>query len=102
MTQDPRYGEYISGKLTLAGVDLRTPFRLWLDAVYAAWADAPHELLEKLMQQLVIQEAKLDPARARETWGLRPEHQMLNKGMGQSGGYRQPHKIPAAPRGTGR
>ena len=65
---------------------MSTPLHVWLDAVYTAWADAPHELLKAAMKQLVIQEARIDPERARATWGLRPEHQALNKGLGQDGG----------------
>lgn len=50
------------------------------------------------MRQLTIQEARIDPERARETWGLRPEHQALNKGLGNDGGEHE--VIPRAPSGT--
>ena len=95
------YRDYIAGKLGLAGLDLSTPLDIWLDAVYAAWADAPHKLLQEAMKQLSIQEARIDPERARATWGLRPEHQALSKGLGQSGGYGEADKLPPRmPSGT--
>jgi hypothetical protein len=94
------YKTYIAGRLGLAGLDLSTPLSVWLDAVYAAWADAPHEVLQKAMQHFVVAEARLDPERARDTWGLQPEHQALSKGLGQgSGGY---GAIPTMPTGTGK
>lgn len=96
------YTEYIAGRLGLAGLNLSTPLHVWLDAVYAAWADAPHEILQKMMKHFVVQEARLDPARARATWGLKPEHRALNRGLGQEGGYGQAADIPALPKGTGR
>jgi len=102
MARDFRYQEYISGKLTLAGLSLRIPFRLWLDAVYAAFLEAPHEVLEKAAKQLAIEEAKIDPERARATWGLRPEHQAMSKGIGNQGGYGQASALPSMPSGTGR
>jgi hypothetical protein len=51
-------------------------FSAWLDAVYASVATAPHDVLEKLEDQLVINAALADPVGARETWGLLPEHQI--------------------------
>lgn len=95
------YKDYIAGRLGLAGLDLSTPIDIWLDAAYAAWADAPHEVLQKAMKHFIVQEAKLDPERARATWGLRPEHQALNKGLGQEGGHGQAADIPSMPRGVG-
>lgn len=69
---------------------MSTPLPVWLDAVYVAWADAPHELLQSAMERFVIQEARIDPERARATWGLRPEHQALKRGLGQGGGHNKP------------
>lgn len=86
IARDPVYRDYIAGKLGLAGLDLSTPLHVWLDAVYTIWVDAPHELLQKVMKQLITQEARIDPERARETWGLRPEHQATSRGLGQQGG----------------
>lgn len=65
---------------------MSTPLHVWLDAVYTAWADAPHELLQAAMKRFVIQEARIDPERARADWGLRPEHQAMNRGLGHEGG----------------
>lgn len=80
---------------------MSTPLSVWLDAVYATWADAPHKLLTEAMKQLSIQEAKLDPERARETWGLRPEHQAVSRGLGQQGGYGDADRVPPRlPSGT--
>lgn len=49
--------------------------KTYCDAVWSILVDAPFERLEKIQDQLVIQEAIADPERARETWGLLPEHQ---------------------------
>lgn len=94
------YRDYITGKLGLAGLDLSTPLHFWLDAVYAVWADAPHKLLEEAMKRMAIQEAKLDPERARETWGTRPEHLAASRGFGQRGGYGEADKVPRLPSGS--
>lgn len=93
------YQSYIAGKLGLAGLDLSTPLPVWLDAVYTAWADAPHELLQQAMRRFVIHEARIDPERARADWGLRPEHQALNRGLGQEGGEHE-KPIPRVRSGT--
>jgi hypothetical protein len=47
----------------------------YCDAVWSILIDAPFERLEKFQDSLVVQEAIADPERARETWGLLPEHQ---------------------------
>ena len=72
-------GPYIRGKLRLAGVDLRTPLGDWLDAVYAAYLDAPHEFLADAHRQTVIAAARRRPDR--ETWGIEPDHIALGKGL---------------------
>jgi hypothetical protein len=75
----------VNGKLALAGVDLRTSFDVWLDAVYAVLMEAPHEALAKMRDQIVIQSARLRPDR--ETWGLLPEHQeQMRRVVGSGGG----------------
>lgn len=94
------YRDYIAGKLGLAGLDLSTHLHVWLDAVYAAWADAPHAFLVEAMKQLSIQEAKIDPERARKTWGTRPEHRAMSRGLGQQGGYGDAKQVPRLPSGT--
>jgi hypothetical protein len=68
---------YVRGKLRLAGVGPETPAAEWLDAAYAAFCDAPHEVLDKLQTTIVMQTARIRPDRA--TWGLRPEHVALTK-----------------------
>lgn len=45
--------------------------------MYAAWAEAPGELLPKLAKHVTVQAAMLRPEEARETWGLLPEHRAL-------------------------
>jgi len=65
----------VRGRLALAG-DTRMSFSDWLDAIYASVADAPHDLLERLEDSLVINAALADPVGARATWGLLPEHQI--------------------------
>lgn len=47
-----------------------------MDAVYASLVSAPHDVLVKLEDQLVVNAALADPVGARETWGLLPEHQI--------------------------
>jgi hypothetical protein len=86
MVKDPKIGPYIRGSLTLAGVGLRMPASEWLDAVYAVYLNAPHELLEKAHKQMVIGAARLRPDR--ETWGLLPEHQALGRGLVKGPGGR--------------
>jgi hypothetical protein len=87
LTEDPIAGPYVRGRLTHARVDpRRVTLGQWLDAVYAAWVDAPHELLEKITKQIVIKSAQLRPEEARETWGLRPEHQHMTGGLGAGPG----------------
>jgi hypothetical protein len=86
MTTDPVYSSYINGKLTLADIDLSTPLPDWLDSVYALYCEAPHELLEKMNKQMVINTARLRPEEARETWGLRPEHVAMAGQLGRGAG----------------
>lgn len=75
LTEDPVYAAYVRGRLVLAGVDLSVPAPDWLDAVWAAWVDSPHELLKKAQREVVIATAKIMPDRS--TWGLLPEQQKL-------------------------
>lgn len=79
MTQDPISGPYVRGVLELAHVGLNTPLDRWLDAVYAAWLDAPHDKLEKTFKQLTLAAARIRPDRS--TWGKLPEHRALGKGL---------------------
>ena len=77
MTRSSLYGPYVRGRLALAGLDSRTPVSAWCDAVYAILAEAPHGVLERLRDRMVVAEATADPERARETWGLLPDHQAM-------------------------
>lgn len=74
MARSSLYGAYTRGRLALAGLDSRTPVSVWCDAVYAILAEAPHEVLERLRDRMVVAEATADPERARATWGLLPDH----------------------------
>lgn len=93
------YAAYIRGKLALAGIDLSTDLGVWLDAVYAVWADAPHKHLESAQAELVKASARLRPEEARATWGLDPAHQRmagtLGKGPGLEAGRRAGMPPPA-------
>lgn len=70
---------------------------MWLDAVYATYAEAPHEVLEKLTKQMVIKEAMIDPEGARETWGQRPEHIAMAGKLGQGAGVEAGNPAAMAP-----
>jgi len=39
--------------------------------------EAPHEVLEKLQQKMIMAAVAIDPKTARETWGMLPEHQAI-------------------------
>ena len=54
MARGSLYGAYVRGRLALAGLDLRTPVSAWCDAVYAILAEAPHEVLERLRDRMVV------------------------------------------------
>lgn len=98
----PGYDTYISGKLGLAGLDLSTDLATWLDAVYAAYADAPHDVLKELMAGVVKAEARLRPQDARATWGLTPEHQAMAGKLGAKGAAGDVEKLPPLPSGSRR
>ena len=65
----------MSGKLALAGVDLRAPASVWLDAVYAIVVDAPNEQLQRIHEQITMQAGRLRPDR--DSWGLDPDQAAL-------------------------
>lgn len=85
-TEHPISAPYVRGKLALAGIDLSADLGTWLDAVYAVWIDAPHELLEKANAQMVRTQARIRPEEARETWGMRPEHRAMAGRLGTGRG----------------
>lgn len=85
-TEHPISAPYVRGKLALAGIDLSVDLGTWLDAVYAVWIDAPHELLEKASAQMVRTQARIRPEDARETWGVLPEHKAHAGRLGQGRG----------------
>lgn len=89
------YGSYIQGRLALAGVDLHTPVATWLDAVWALYVDAPHQLLEKMAKERVIRAAQLRPDR--ETWGKLPEQRALGAGLVQEDGKPADFGQPGTP-----
>jgi hypothetical protein len=78
-TRQPLLGPWIRGQLVLHHVsphDPRITLDDWIAAVHASVATAPADVLKKLNEQLVVAEVQVDPARARATWGLLPEHQV--------------------------
>lgn len=76
LTENRTIGPWIRGRLTLAGVDLRTDAGAWLDSVYALWIEQPPpEALERADRALVIGSARAAPNR--DTWGALPEQQAL-------------------------
>ncbi len=77
LTEDPIAGSYIRGKLALAGIDLSADLGSWLDAVWAAYAEAPMDVLKKANEEMIKAQARVRPEEARETWGLRPEHRAM-------------------------
>lgn len=79
-TRDRVVGPYLRGRLVLAGVGLQTPLPDWLDAVYAAYLDAPeHTVLKDAHRQTVVGAARIRPDR--DTWGLDPDHIVLSAGL---------------------
>jgi hypothetical protein len=87
----------VRGRLALADIGSTVPAGVWLDAVYAAYADAPHQVLEQLNRQIVIKEAMIDPEGARETWGRRPEHAALAGKLGRGAGVEAGNPAAMAP-----
>lgn len=63
------------------GVDLRTCIADACDVIYVILTEIPHEVLAKLRDGLTTAEAVIDPVRARETWGITPEHQAMSAGL---------------------
>jgi hypothetical protein len=70
-TEDPTFGPYLRGRMLLNRIGLHLPLGEWLDAVYALWADAPHEVLKRARQ--VIDQHAVTIAPDRDTWGATPE-----------------------------
>jgi hypothetical protein len=89
------YRSYIQGRLALAGVDLHAPVATWLDAVWAVYVDAPHQLLEKMAKERVVRAAQLRPDR--ETWGKLPEQRALGAGLVQEDGSAADYGKPGTP-----
>jgi hypothetical protein len=88
----------VRGKLAFADIDETAELGMWLDAVYAAYADAPHEVLVKLNKQMVIKEAMIDPEEARKTWGVRPEHVAMAGNLGRGTGLESGNAAAMAPK----
>jgi hypothetical protein len=70
---------------------------VWLDAVWAVYADAPHETLKKLHEEMVKKSAMLRPEEARETWGVAPEHVAMAGRLGRGQGLEAGNNAAAAP-----
>lgn len=75
---------------------------MWLDAVYAAYAEAPMQVLQAIGKEMVIKEAMVDPEGARENWGKRPEHIALAGQLGQGAGLESGRVTGVAPETRGR
>lgn len=79
LTTDGTIGPYLRGQLLINRIDLRTPLGEWLDAVYALWTSAPHDVLAKARQ--VVDHHSVMIAPDRDTWGMLPEQ------IAQMGGF---------------
>ncbi len=90
-------GPYVRGRLAFADIDATADLPLWLDAVYAAYAEAPHKVLEELNKQMVIKGAMIDPDEARKTWGTRPEHVAMAGQFGRGAGLESGNASGMAP-----
>jgi hypothetical protein len=87
----------VRGKLAFADIRETAEVGVWLDAVYAAYADAPHEVLVKLNKQMVVKGAMIDPDEARKTWGVAPEHVAMAGGLGRGPGLEAGNAAAMAP-----
>lgn len=65
------------GQMFASGVTDETPLAMWLDVAYATLVNAPHEILGKVHDQMVLTAARIAPDRS--TWGLLPEHQEMSR-----------------------
>jgi hypothetical protein len=74
-TRDPLLGHYIRGRLALAGIDSRADIGPYCAAIWAILLEAPSDQIKAVQDQLIVSEAIRNPEKARETWGLLPEHQ---------------------------
>jgi hypothetical protein len=71
LTEDRTAGPYLRGQLIINRIDLRTPLREWLDAVYALWVSGPLDVLKKARE--VLDQHSVTIAPDRDTWGMTPE-----------------------------
>jgi hypothetical protein len=71
LTEDRTIGAYLRGQLHINRINLRTPLDHWLDAVYALWTTAPHDVLTKARQVIDHHAVRIAPDR--DTWGTTPE-----------------------------
>jgi len=87
VAEDPLLGPWIRGRLALAGIGLHTDLRVWLDAVYALWLEAPEgDRVRSVARQLEQKAAMIRPEEARETWGRSAVAQALSGGLGRGAG----------------
>jgi hypothetical protein len=73
----PFHKTYIDGRLALAGINMRTPLKHWLDAAYVLILETPYDDVKKLESQLTTSDAQVDPEAARAEWGQTPQHQAM-------------------------
>lgn len=90
-------GAWIRGKLALAGMDLSTPDRVWLDAVWSLWVEAPD--LQEFNRVFLMRSAMLRPEEARRTWGKTGVHAALSGGLGTGRGAEAGGGQPVIPKG---
>jgi hypothetical protein len=92
----------VRGKLAFADIGETTELGMWLDAVYASYAEAPHEVLTQLNKQMVIKGAMIDPDEARKTWGIAPEHVAMAGNLGRGPGLEAGNTAAMAPHARAR
>jgi hypothetical protein len=87
--QGPWHKDYIDGRLAMAGINMRSPLKAWLDAAYAMLFETPVDEIKKLESALSARDAMIDPEGARATWGQTPQHQALMGGLARTAVPRQ-------------
>jgi hypothetical protein len=87
--QGPWHKDYIDGRLAMAGINMRSPLKVWLDAAYAMLFETPVDEIKKLESALSARDAMIDPVATRETWGLTPQHQALTGSLANTAVPRQ-------------
>jgi hypothetical protein len=65
----------------MAGINMRTPVRHWLDAAYCMILETNVDDVKQLESALSTRDAQIDPVAVRETWGATPQHQAMMAGL---------------------